>query len=87
MKKILGILLSVVLFFLLSSCAGTGTKVKPTITSSDNSGSTNLYFVRQGGFIAGGVLAKIEVNGSEIGKIGVKEFIKYSASANHVINL
>ena len=87
MKKIFSILLSLVLFFLLSSCAGTGTKVKPTITSSDNSGSTNLYFVRQGGFIAGGVLAKIEVNGSEIGKIGVKEFIKHSVSGNYKIKV
>ena len=57
---------------LLSSCAGTGSKIKPTITTS-NSGNTTLYFTRQGGFIAVGVLAKVEVNGREIARLGTKE--------------
>ena len=51
------------LFFVLvffTQCAGTGTKIKPTI-SNNSSGTTNLYFSRQGGFVASGVLAKIKV--------------------------
>ena len=42
------------------SCAGTGSKIKPSISQqSDN--YSNLYFVRQGGYVAGGILAKIDV--------------------------
>ena len=54
-------------FFLLPaivSCSGTGTKTRPSISQSDK-GNTNLFFSRDGGFIGGGVLAKIEVNGNE----------------------
>ena len=43
-----------------TQCSGTGSKIKPVI-SNNNSGTTNLYFSRQGGFVASGVLAKIEV--------------------------
>ena len=48
----------------LTACAGTGTKIKPAVSLSKE-GETKLYFVRSSGYIASGVLAKIEVNGNE----------------------
>ena len=69
-----------------TQCSGTGSKIKPVI-SNNNSGTTNLYFSRQGGFVASGVLAKIEVNGSEIGKLGINEHVKHSVSGNFRIKV
>ena len=83
MKKFLIIIF---LIPLLSSCAGTGSKIKPTITTS-NSGNTTLYFTRQGGFIASGVLAKVEVNGREIARLGTKEHLTHNVSTNFRINV
>ena len=57
-----------ILFFLiplLSSCTGTGSKIKPTISTTSD-GKTTIYFSRVGGFVAGGVLAKVLINNSEI---------------------
>jgi len=79
-------LIIIFLIPLLSSCAGTGSKIKPTITTS-NSGNTTLYFTRQGGFIASGVLAKVEVNGIEIARLGVKEHLTHNVSTNFRINV
>ena len=76
-------------FFLLPaivSCSGTGTKTRPSISQSDN-GNTNLFFSREGGYIGGGVLAKIEVNGSEIAKLGTKEYIRHTVSDNFRIQV
>ena len=76
-------------FFLLPaivSCSGTGTKTRPSISQSDN-GNTNLFFSRDGGFIGGGVLAKIEVNGNEIAKLGTKEYTRYTVSDNFRIQV
>lgn len=81
---------SVLFLFLvltLASCAGTGSNYKPTISNENQGGSSNLYFVRQGGFIASGVLAKLEVNGVEIGKIGVKEYINHKTSRNFKVDV
>ena len=78
MKKLLGIIFLCLLIPILSSCAGTGTKTIPTISSS--SGSTTLYFTRPSAYIAGGVLASVTVNGSQIGKLGNGEYIR------HIIN-
>ena len=58
---------------ILSSCSGTGSKNRPTI-STTGTGSTTIYFTREGGFVASGVLAKIEVNGSEIAQGGEIDF-------------
>ena len=79
-------LIIIFLIPLLSSCAGTGSKIKPTITTS-NSGNTTLYFTRQGGYLGGGVLAKIKVNGREIAKLGTKEHIKHNVSTNFRVNV
>ena len=87
MKKIFNIFFSIFFVFILTSCAGTGTKIKPTISSNNSSGNTNLYFTRGGGFVAGGILAKIEVNGSEIAKLGVKEFTQHSVTGNYKIKV
>ena len=83
MKKLLIIIF---LIPLLSSCVGTGSKIKPNITTS-NSGNTTLYFTRQGGFIASGVLAKVEVSGREIARLGIKEHLTHNVSTNFRINV
>ena len=75
MKKYIKIIISIFLLSLLTACSGTGTKFKP-IVSTNSSGTTNLYFVRSSGFVAGGILSKIEVNGQEIAKLGVKDSVK-----------
>ena len=77
-KKVKFFLLLFFLIPVLSSCAGTGTKTIPTISSS--SGSTTLYFTRPSAFVAGAVVTSVIVNGSEIGKLGNGEYIQ------HIIN-
>ncbi len=79
-------LLFLLLFIFVSSCAGTGSKIKPSI-SKQTSEYTNLYFVRQGGYVAGGVLAKVEVNGVEVSKLGTKEYVSYKTSKNFKIKV
>lgn len=70
----------------LTACAGTGTKIKPAVSLSKE-GETKLYFVRSSGYIASGVLAKIEVNGNEIAKLGIKEYVNYETSNNFRIKV
>ena len=86
MKKHIKIIISVFLLSLLTACSGTGSKLKPTV-SNNSSGATNLYFVRSSGFVAGGILSKIEVNGQEIAKLGVKEYAKHQTSSNFKIKV
>ena len=86
MKKTLFTFFSILFCFVLVQCSGTGTKQKPVISSSNNSG-TNLYFYREGGYIAGGVLAKIKVNGLEIAKLGVNEHVQHVLNENFRINV
>ena len=83
MKKIL---IFIILLPLLSACSGTGSKIKPSISASNN-GNTVLYFTREGGFIGGGILAKIEVNGREIAKLGTNENITHNVSGNYKIKI
>ena len=85
-KKKINILFIILFSFLLVSCSGTGTKTRPSISQSDN-GNTNLFFSRESGYIGGGVLAKIEVNGSEIAKLGTKEYTRYTVSDNFRIQV
>ena len=83
MKKLLILL---ILIPLLSACSGTGSKIKPSITTTNN-GNTVLYLAREGGFIGGGILAKIEINGREIAKLGTKENITHNVSSNFKIKV
>mgnify|MGYP006150650599 CR=1 FL=1 len=83
MKKLLILL---ILIPLLSACSGTGSKIKPSITTTNN-GNTILYLAREGGFIGGGILAKIEINGREIAKLGTKENITHNVSGNYKIRV
>ena len=78
---------SFLLFFLVAQCSGTGSKSIPNLSSSSNQEETNLFFVREGGYIAGGVLAKLDVNGNEIARLGTKEYIKHSVYNNFRINV
>ena len=83
MKKLL------FLFFLipfLSSCSGTGSKSIPN-TSISNTSSSTLFFARKGGYVGGGVLASIKVNGKEIAKLGTKEFTQHTVSGNFRIQV
>ena len=84
-KKI-NILFIILFSFLLVSCSGTGSKNRPTI-STTGTGNTTIYFVREGGFVAGGVLAKIEVNGYEIAQLGVNEYITSNVTGNYKIRV
>ena len=84
-KKI-NILFIIFFSFLLVSCSGTGTKTRPTI-STTGTGNTTIYFTREGGFVASGVLAKIEVNGSEIAQLGVNEYITSNVTGNYRIKV
>jgi hypothetical protein len=83
MKKIL---IFIILLPLLSACSGTGSKIKPSVGTSNN-GNTVLYLTREGGYIGSGVLAKVEVNGKEIAKLGVKENITHNVSSNYKIRI
>ena len=83
MKKLL---IFIILLPLLSACSGTGSKIKPSVSTSNN-GNTVLYLTREGGYIGGGVLAKIEVNGKEIAKLGAKENITHNVSGNYKIKV
>ena len=86
MVKKIKILLVFLLLPVLVSCSGTGTKTKPTISTA-GTGNTTIYFTRQGGFVASGVLAKIEVNGSEIAQLGVNEYITSNVTGNYRIKV
>ena len=83
MKKLL---IFIMLLPLLSACSGTGSKIKPSISTSNNE-NTVLYLTREGGYIGGGVLAKVEVNGREIAKLGTKENITHNVSSNYKIRI
>lgn len=84
-KKIKLLLVFLLLPFLVS-CSGTGTKTRPTISTA-GTGNTTIYFTREGGFVASGVLAKIEVNGSEIAQLGVNEYITSNVTGNYRIKV
>ena len=85
MIKKIKLLLILFLLPALVSCAGTGTKNKPSISNSG--GSTTLYFTREDGFVASGVHAKIVVNGTEIAQLGIKEYTNFKASGNYKIKV
>ena len=68
------------------SCSGTGSKIKPTINTTSN-GKTTIYFSRDGGFVGGGVLAKVVVNNSEIAQLGVNEYITSNVTGNYRIKV
>lgn len=74
------------LLIFLSSCAGTGSKTIPDTTFNDKN-ATTLYIYRTGGYVAGGVLAGIQVNGVEIAKIGTKEFVQHTVSGKFNIHV
>ena len=86
MKNFFYKLLLIISFFALVQCSGTGSKTKPNISSS-SVGKSNLYFLREGGFVASGVLAKVNVNGIEIAKLGIKENIVHSVSGKYRIKI
>ena len=83
MKKIL-IILFIIPF--LNGCSGTGSKSMPN-TSVSNSSASTLYFARKGGYVGGGILAIIKVNGKEIAKLGTNEFIQHTVNGSYNINV
>ena len=74
------------LLILITSCAGTGTKTIPNI-NVDNKNIASLFFYRTGGYIAGGVLAGIEVNGEEIARLGTNEYTQYTVNGNYSVHV
>ena len=75
-----------ILLVFLSSCAGDGSKIIPD-TTIDNKNATSLFFYRTGGYVAGGVLAGLEVNGKEIAKLGTKEFTQFSVKGDYRVSV
>jgi len=86
MLKKIKFLIILLIIPILSSCSGTGSKNRPTI-STTGTGNTTIYFTREGGFVASGVLAKIEVNGSEIAQLGVNEYTTSNVTGNYRIKV
>ena len=71
---------------LTTSCAGTGTKTIPNI-NIDNKNITSLFFYRTGGYVAGGVLAGLEINGEEIARLGTNEYTQYTVNGNYSVHV
>ena len=86
MIKKIKFLIILLIIPILSSCSGTGSKNRPTISTTDT-GNTTIYFTREGGFVGGGVLAKVVVNGSEIAQLGVNEYITSNVTGNYRIKV
>ena len=76
----------VFLLILTTSCAGTGSKTIPNI-NIDNKNITSLFFYRTGGYVAGGVLAGLEVNGEEIARLGTNEYSQYTVKGNYSVHV
>ena len=83
MKKFL---ILVFLIPFLSSCSGTGSKIIPN-TSINNDSTSTLYFSRTGGYVGGGVMASVKVNGTEIAKLGTKEYVQHVVSGSFNITV
>lgn len=79
-------LLLLTFLIILTSCAGDGSKITPD-TTIDNKNATTLFFYRTGGYVGGGVLAGLEVNGNEIAKLGTKEFTQHAVKGNYNISV
>ena len=86
MIKKIKFLIILLIIPILSSCSGTGSKNRPTISTTDT-GNTTIYFTREGGFVGGGVLAKVVVNTSEIAQLGVNEYITSNVTGNYRIKV
>ena len=86
MIKKIKFLIILLIIPILSSCSGTGSKNRPTISTTDT-GNTTIYFSRVGGFVASGVLAKIEVNGTEISQLGINEYTSSNVNGNYRIKV
>ena len=66
-----------IFFFLISACAGTGTKNLSQLSFQNKPGESAIFFVRPERFVAGGVRIALFVDGQEVGKLGVGEMEKY----------
>ena len=86
MIKKIKFLIILLIIPILSSCSGTGSKNRPTISTA-GVGNTTVYFSREGGFVGGGVLAKVVVNNSEIAQLGVNEYITSNVTGNYRIKV
>ena len=86
MIKKIKFLIILLIIPILSSCSGTGSKNRPTISTA-GAGNTTVYFSREGGFVGGGVLAKVVVNNSEIAQLGVNEYITSNVTGNYRIKV
>ena len=69
----------------LSACAGTGNKNISSVSFEKPKGNkSSLYFFRENVFVGSAGLVKLLVNGEEIGKIGVDEFIQHDVESGSV---
>jgi len=68
------------ILFLLTNCAGTGTKNISTISIDEKIDKVAIFFSRPSAYYGGAVLGTISVNGEKVGDIGDGEYMR------HIIN-
>ena len=62
--------------FIFAGCAGSGFKnYGDYVSATQDSGYSNVIVYRQSGFVGGGTIFTINLNGIELGKIGNGEFL------------
>ena len=68
--------LSIFATFIFAGCAGSGLKnYGDYVSATQDSGYSNVIVYRQSGFVGGGTIFTINLNGAELGKIGNDEFL------------
>lgn len=69
-------LLVILATFIFAGCAGSGLKnYGDYVSATQDSGYSNVIVYRQSGFVGGGTIFTIMLNGIELGKIGNGEFL------------
>ncbi|MFL2901256.1 MAG: hypothetical protein ACJZ62_06145 [Candidatus Pelagibacterales bacterium] len=66
--------------FLLTACAGTGTKSTSYIPELESNGSGKVFILRDSGFLGIASVFTAELNNIEVGKLGNKEILTSQAN-------
>ena len=77
---------ALLMFSLLSACVGTGVKSYSSVMSIADKQQGNVFVLRDMGYVGGGALVAVFINGQQIGEIGNGETAigKSSIGANYV---
>ena len=74
------LVISFLFFFLLTACAGTGTKSTTYIPELESNGSGQVFILRDSGFLGIASVFTVELNNISIGKLGNKEILTTQAN-------